>query len=118
MEGLPIVLMEALASRLPVVATRLSGIPEIVVDGVTGALAEPADVHSLRATLECVLADPDQAARWADAGRVKVEAEFDIRDVTARLRELFATSAAGGSPRRARRPAVSPAPASPRPETG
>jgi glycosyltransferase involved in cell wall biosynthesis len=94
MEGLPIVLMEALASGLPVVATRLSGIPEIVVEGVTGVLAEAGDAASLRATLERVLAEPDEAARWGHAGRALVEAEFDVRDVGARLRELFATSAA------------------------
>jgi glycosyltransferase involved in cell wall biosynthesis len=41
MEGLPVVLMEALAAGAPVVATRLSGIPEIILDGETGLLAEP-----------------------------------------------------------------------------
>jgi len=89
MEGLPNVLIEALACGLPVVTTRLSGIPELVIDGVTGVLAEPGDPDALAAALERVLDDPDAARRWAEAGRARVEREFDIKDSAARLAALF-----------------------------
>jgi colanic acid/amylovoran biosynthesis glycosyltransferase len=92
------VLIEALACGLPAVTTRLSGIPELVIDGVTGVLAEPGDPDALAAALERVLDDPDAARRWAEAGRARVEREFDIKDSAARLAELF-REAAGVDPR-------------------
>ena len=63
MEGIPVALMEAMASGVPVVATRLSGIPELVEDGVTGLLVEPHDPEGLAAALERLLADDALAAR-------------------------------------------------------
>lgn len=88
MEGLPVALMEALASGLFVVSTRLSGIPELVRDGVTGALAEPGSDESLAGALERALAgSSEQAAR---AGRRVVEEEFDVHANGVRLAELLA----------------------------
>jgi colanic acid/amylovoran biosynthesis glycosyltransferase len=97
MEGLPNVLIEALACGLPVVTTRLSGIPELVIDGVTGALAEPGDPRALEAALDRVLAQPDAARSWAQAGRRKVLQEFDLKDSSRKLAELF-TAATEGDP--------------------
>jgi glycosyltransferase involved in cell wall biosynthesis len=86
MEGIPVALMEALASGLVVVASRLSGIPELVEDGRTGILAEPGDPASLRAALARALAGDglDPAA-----GRATVERDFDVERTAARLAELF-----------------------------
>jgi colanic acid/amylovoran biosynthesis glycosyltransferase len=86
MDGLPVALMEALASGLPVIATRLSGIPEIV-NGTTGLLAEPADPASLAAALHTALAG--DAGVDQDAGRALVESEFDVRHSAAQLARLF-----------------------------
>lgn len=91
MEGLPVALMEALASGIPTVSTRLSGIPELVVPGKTGLLATPADAQSLRDTLEQVIASGPALDQYAHAGRSLVEEEFDIASTTAALRALFAT---------------------------
>lgn len=87
-EGLPTVIVEALSAELPVVATRLTGIPEIVRPGETGLLFEMEDVAGLRAAIEQVRAQPEQAAAWARRGRRLVEAEFDQTRNAARLMSL------------------------------
>ena len=88
-EGVPVVLMEAMASRLPVVATRLAGIPELVEDGVSGRVVPPGDSAALAAALAELLSDPDLRARMGTAGRAKVEAEYDMAGEAARLAVLF-----------------------------
>ena len=85
MEGLPVVLMEALAARRPTVATRLSGIPELVEDGVTGLLVEPGDPGELVTAIRRLLDDPGLAKRLAEAGRRRVEEQFDVRSTAAAL---------------------------------
>jgi colanic acid/amylovoran biosynthesis glycosyltransferase len=89
MEGVPVALMEALACGLPTVATRLSGVPELVRDGRTGLLAEPGDVRGLREALSQTLADPPAARERAEAGRRLVESEFELRASARRLAHLF-----------------------------
>lgn len=76
-EGLPTVIVEAFAARLPVVATRLTGIPEIVRHRQTGLLFEMDDEEGLAAALTEMLSDLPRAAQWAEAGRNLVESEFD-----------------------------------------
>jgi colanic acid/amylovoran biosynthesis glycosyltransferase len=78
MDGIPVALMEALATGLPVVASRLSGIPELVRDGETGLLAQPGDAADLARALRRVLSDPEAAMTRALAGRRLIEQEFDI----------------------------------------
>jgi glycosyltransferase involved in cell wall biosynthesis len=92
-EGIPIVLMEALASGLPVVASRLAGIPELVEDGRTGLLVEPRDAAGLAAALRRLSDDPALRAQLAAAGRAKVELEFDAYDNAARLAARCARAA-------------------------
>jgi len=82
MEGIPVALMEAAASGLPVVASRLSGIPELVLDGATGLLVEPGDDVALAEAIARLAADPDLRARMGRAGRERVLEEFTI-DVNA-----------------------------------
>jgi glycosyltransferase involved in cell wall biosynthesis len=89
MEGVPVALMEALACGLPTVASRLSGVPELVRDGRTGLLAEPGDVGSLREALRVTINDPVAARRRAEAGRSLVEAEFALQGSAGRLAALF-----------------------------
>jgi glycosyltransferase involved in cell wall biosynthesis len=96
-EGLPVVLIEALAAGVPVVATRLSGVPELIRDESTGLLAEPGDPASLARSIEAVIADPAAARGRAEAGRRLVEREFDIRRSAETLGRLFLAS--GPQPR-------------------
>jgi colanic acid/amylovoran biosynthesis glycosyltransferase len=94
MDGIPVALMEALASGLPVIASRLSGIPELVRDGETGLLAQPGDAADLAAAFGRLLADPDGAIARAQAGRRLIEQEFDIERSADRMLELFGVARA------------------------
>ena len=78
-EGIPVVLMEAMASGVPVVASGISGIPELVEDGTTGLLVPPRDSSALASALRRLHDDPALRERLARAGRGMVEREFDVR---------------------------------------
>jgi glycosyltransferase involved in cell wall biosynthesis len=90
MEGIPVALMEAMASGVPVVATRLSGIPELVRHDVTGLLVEPHDPEGLAAALERLLSDEALAARLAGEARNLVERSFSLEAESRRLGDLLA----------------------------
>jgi glycosyltransferase involved in cell wall biosynthesis len=94
MEGIPVALMEAMASGVPVVATRLSGIPELVQDGVTGLLVDPADPRGLAEAMLAVLEDDALASRLALRAREIVERSFSLAQEAQRLGDLFAESIA------------------------
>jgi len=81
-EGLPMVLLEASASRLPVVATAVGGNPEAVLDGRSGSLVPPREPAALAAAMLRVMAMPDAArAAWGEAGRRHVEREYGLERV-------------------------------------
>jgi glycosyltransferase involved in cell wall biosynthesis len=61
---------------LPVIASRVSGIPEVVIDGETGWLVPPEDPERLTAALAEAITDPEEARRRGDAGRRRVDNEF------------------------------------------
>ncbi len=88
-EGMPNSVLEAMAAGLPVVATCVGGIPEVVVDGQTGLLVAPSDPSALSDALLTLLADRPVAQRFGRAGRARVEANFGearmIREVEALL---------------------------------
>lgn len=89
MDGIPVVLMEAMASGVPVVATAISGIPELIDDGTTGLLCEPESDEALADALKRLLADPELRQRLCENGRGKVEAEFHQGANTATLARLI-----------------------------
>src|SRR5438093_6731950 len=88
-EGIPVALMEAMASGLPVVASRISGIPELVGEDETGFLVGPRDVEALAGALERLARDEGLRRRLGAAGRAKVEREFDLRQNAATLMGRF-----------------------------
>lgn len=77
-EGIPVALMEAMMSGLPVVASGVSGIPELVRDGETGFLVPPGDPWRLADRLEELALSPGSRALLGDGGRAVVEREFDL----------------------------------------
>ena len=94
MEGIPVALMEALACELPVVATELSGVPELVRDGETGVLVPPADAQALAAAVQRLHDDPAGAAALGRAGRLLVEGEFELDANVRRLGAVLLPAAA------------------------
>jgi colanic acid/amylovoran biosynthesis glycosyltransferase len=90
-DGIPNVILEAMAARLPVIPTPVSGIPEVVVHGATGWLVKEADSTAIAAAVEQLLANPDLATRVAEGGRAFVRREFDLNRNVDRLLQQFAT---------------------------
>jgi colanic acid/amylovoran biosynthesis glycosyltransferase len=101
-EGVPVVLMEAMAMGLPVVSTRITGIPELIEDGVDGLLVAPGRPDELAERLERLLDDPSLCRELGSRGREKVLREFDAERSAVQLYELFSAQLRG-------RPAPSPA---------
>jgi colanic acid/amylovoran biosynthesis glycosyltransferase len=93
-EGLPTIIVEALAHQRPVIASRLTGIPEIILDGETGFLADVDDVSGFVRALEDVQRNSDVAYERAVRGRRLVEAEFDQSRSIAALTALIDDSVA------------------------
>ena len=77
-EGLPVSVLEAMAAGLPVVASRVGGVPEQVSDGETGLLVEPGDPNELAAALHRLTVDPSLRRRLGVAGRARAERAFDL----------------------------------------
>jgi L-malate glycosyltransferase len=77
-EGLPNAVMEAMAARLPVVATRVGGTPELVDDGVTGVLVRPGDPAELAIRLHDLITHPERARQMGLRGRAYVESELSL----------------------------------------
>jgi colanic acid/amylovoran biosynthesis glycosyltransferase len=102
-EGIPVSLMEAMASGIPVISTRHSGIPELVIDGQTGHLTGERDGEALAVAIERLTRDRASAERFAQAARARVEQEFDRRRQATRFDAYFRVLAEDES----RRPSAS-----------
>lgn len=89
-EGVPVVLMEAMASAVPVLATRIAGIPELVEDGISGRLVPPGDIDSFAQAMIEMLEDPARSAGLGLAGARTVQTEFDVRQEAGKLARLLA----------------------------
>jgi alpha-maltose-1-phosphate synthase len=83
------VILEGMSAGLPVVATRINAIPELVVDGTTGLLVPPHDDAALLRAIEALLDDEDHAARLGEAGRTRMLEQFDARHTTTALVDLL-----------------------------
>jgi colanic acid/amylovoran biosynthesis glycosyltransferase len=95
-EGIPVALMEAAATGRPVVASRLSGIPEAIEDGAQGLLVEPGDFRGLADALGRLAADPLLRERLGAAARERMLREFDLATNARRLAAHFLRQTPGG----------------------
>jgi glycosyltransferase involved in cell wall biosynthesis len=88
-DNLPNVLLEAMACGVPVISTRMQGIPELIEDGVSGLLVEPRDVGGLAAAIRRLMDDRALAERLGRAGRARVVEHFDQARSVERLAALY-----------------------------
>ncbi|MGD2113890.1 MAG: glycosyltransferase [Acidobacteriota bacterium] len=95
-EGLPLVVLDAMAARAPIVATRVSGVPDCVVDGETGRLVPPGEAGPLAEAMLEALERPGEARAWGEAARRRVEERFSMDRAAERWAELYEEVAAGG----------------------
>jgi glycosyltransferase involved in cell wall biosynthesis len=88
-EGLPLVVLEAMARRRAVVATPVGGTPELVADGETGLLVPARDPRALADGIRSLLADPDRRRRMGEAGYRRVADRFSAAAMTGRMLEIY-----------------------------
>jgi glycosyltransferase involved in cell wall biosynthesis len=96
-EGMPVSLMEAAACGVPVAATAVGGVPELIADGATGLLIPPHDAGALAAALERLIGEPELRARLGMAARRRAEEKFSVRVQVDRLLALWSEILAGES---------------------
>lgn len=90
-EGIPMVLLEALALQRPVVATCVGGIPEVISQGETGLLVKPADAVSLAESIRQFVENRSKALSIGEAGRIRVEEEFNAQIMAKRTMDMYET---------------------------
>ncbi len=95
MEGMPLAIMEAMAARLPVVATAVGGVPEVVVDGQTGLLVPHRQPAALAAAVARLAAEPELRHRLGEAGRALVEERFTVERMLAAVAAVYDAGRAG-----------------------
>lgn len=88
-EGIPIVLMEAMAMGVPVISTHITGIPELITEGENGYLVFASDVIALAQKLENILAEPALDKAFRDKARQTIEDKYDIKKNYRQLAEIF-----------------------------
>lgn len=88
-EGLPVAVLEAMTSEVPVVSTRHAGIPEAVIEGETGLLVDEHDVAGMAEAMKTILTDPERGARMGVAGRARVLDGFTAQHTQDRLRRIM-----------------------------
>jgi glycosyltransferase involved in cell wall biosynthesis len=88
-EGLPGVLMEAMAMEIPCVSTWITGVPELIRDGIDGILVPPADAGAFAAALATLIDDPELRRRIGSAGRVRILDKFHLEKNARQLASIF-----------------------------
>ena len=93
-EGVPVVLMEAMAKEIPVISTRITGIPELIEHGQDGLLATPGDTEDLALQMLTLLNHPELRRQFGKAGRNKVKANYNQHENNLQMVDLLNKAAA------------------------
>lgn len=96
-EGIPVVLMEAMAMEIPCVATWITGIPELVRHGIDGWLVPPADDEQLADAIARLMDDPELRIRLGKSARLRVQEKYDLRKNVEKLAEIYRQHLTNGS---------------------
>lgn len=88
-DNLPVAILEAMAAAVPIVATNVGGVPELVVDGETGLLVQADDAGGMAAAIEQIAADPERRAAYARAGARRAADLFEAGGVARRMMHLY-----------------------------
>lgn len=88
-EGVPVVLMEAMAMGVPSIATNITGVPELLTNGVHGILVTPSDEEQLAQAIITLMDNPEMRASFAKEGRTKVLRDFNLRQNAETLSSIF-----------------------------
>ncbi|MBX3231501.1 MAG: glycosyltransferase [Labilithrix sp.] len=94
-EGIPLALLEPMAAGIPVVATRVGGVPEVVLDGVSGLLAPAGDDAAIAGMIEALAGDPSRRRSMGSAARERARNVFSEAAMVDRYRRLYAAAARG-----------------------
>ncbi|MGC9329852.1 MAG: glycosyltransferase family 4 protein, partial [Candidatus Hinthialibacter sp.] len=88
-EGLPVVIIEALASGVPVLATRVGGVPELIEDGKTGYIVEPYNVESIAEGLSKAIADPEKTRAMGGLAQQETLQHYSIQRLVKDIEDLY-----------------------------
>ncbi|MFM8444157.1 MAG: glycosyltransferase family 4 protein [Methylococcus sp.] len=88
-EGLPVVLMEAMALGVPCITTHITGVPEMIRDGIEGLLAAPSDMEGLTRAIARLMDEKDLSRRLTDNGRLRIVSEYSLAGSIERLGDIF-----------------------------
>ncbi|MEW6681233.1 MAG: glycosyltransferase, partial [bacterium] len=88
-EGLPVSIMEACLAHLPIVATNVGGIPELVVDGETGILVPPSDVSKLAKAIESLLGNKEKRKTMGERGYNRIKNEFSLEKMVKGIEDIY-----------------------------
>jgi glycosyltransferase involved in cell wall biosynthesis len=89
MEGMPFAILEAMAASKPVIASKIYGIPEVVVEGETGFMVPPRDAGFLCAAMRRAIESPALCRRMGTAGRMRVESSFSLERMVREVESVY-----------------------------
>ncbi len=88
-EGLPYAILEAMAAGLPIVATKVGGIPEMITDGESGLLVPPKNPEALATAIEKLIAAPELRARLGQNAAAVADAKFSLQEMLQKTRQIY-----------------------------